>query len=108
MVTANGGCVSANNRTNQSACCAAVGTFLIGLGIDLIAEKQDGMSFALRFFFDRNNSHFLVRLTSVHPLRGNLRTNAYHDFPRIQAIVHKGYNPSLTTQIVLGASIGAM
>lgn len=108
MFAANGGCVSANNRTNQSACCAAVGTFLIGLGIDLIAEKQDGMSFALRFFFDRNNSHFLVRLTSVHLLRGNLRADAHRDFLRIQAIVHKGYNPSLTTQIVLGASIGAM
>ncbi|KAI1791155.1 hypothetical protein LXA43DRAFT_1061562 [Ganoderma leucocontextum] len=66
-----------------SASCAAIGTFLIGLGIDLIMEKQNGMSFALRFFFDRNNSHFL-------------------------AIVYKGYNPSLMTQIVLGASIGAI
>ena len=107
MFSATGRCVTANNRTNQSACCAAVGTFLIGLGVDLIAEKQDGMSFALRFFFDRNNSHFLVRLTSAH-LRGNLRADAHHDFLRVQAIVHKGYNPSLTTQIVLGASIGAM
>ena len=28
-------------------------------------EKQDGMSFALRFLFDRNNSHFLVRISGV-------------------------------------------
>ena len=28
-------------------------------------EKQDGMSFALRFLFDRNNSHFLVRILGV-------------------------------------------
>ncbi|TBU31063.1 hypothetical protein BD311DRAFT_804847 [Dichomitus squalens] len=65
-----------------SGCCAAIGTFLIGLGIDLIIEKQDGMSFALRFLLDRNNSHFL-------------------------AVVHKGYNPSMMTQIILGATLGA-
>ncbi len=43
------------------SCCAAIGTFLIGLGVDLLLEKQSGWSFALRFLFDRNNSHFLVR-----------------------------------------------
>ena len=102
MFTANGGCVSANNRTNQSACCAAVGTFLIGLGIDLIAEKQDGMSFALRFFFDRNNSHFLVRVPIAY-LPWFPTANAQE-----QAIVHRGYTPTLMTQIILGASLGAM
>ena len=45
----------------QIICCAAVGSFLVALGVDLILEKQAGWSFALRFMFDRNNSHFLVR-----------------------------------------------
>lgn len=65
----------------QSTCCAAIGTFLIGLGIDLIIETQNGMSFALRFFFDRNNSHFLVRLTNIH-LRANLLTKVLVIFSR--------------------------
>lgn len=40
--------------------CAAVGSFLVALGIDLILNKQSGMSTGLRFLFDRNSSHFLV------------------------------------------------
>ncbi|RPD57677.1 hypothetical protein L226DRAFT_165779 [Lentinus tigrinus ALCF2SS1-7] len=70
-------------RLGIISCCAAIGSFLVALGVDLILEKQSGWSFALRFMFDRNNSHFL-------------------------AIVHKGYDPSLMTQIILGASIGAI
>ncbi|KAI0741051.1 hypothetical protein C8Q76DRAFT_209992 [Earliella scabrosa] len=75
--------VLVRQRLGLVSCCAAVGTFLVGLGIDLIIEKQSGMSFALRFLFDRNDSHFLD-------------------------IVHRGYNPSLMTQIILGASVGAI
>ncbi|KAH9935231.1 uncharacterized protein BXZ73DRAFT_45633 [Epithele typhae] len=61
---------------------AAIGSFLIALGVDLIIQKQDGLSFGLRFLLDRNDSHFL-------------------------SIVFRGYNPSLRTQIVIGASLGA-
>lgn len=57
--------------------CAAVGSFLVALGIDLILNKQSGMSTGLRFLFDRNSSHFLVstcgffcaRAYAYHPLR---------------------------------------
>lgn len=41
-------------------CSAAVGTFLIGLGIDLLVSQQDGMSIGLRYLFDRNSAHVLV------------------------------------------------
>ncbi|KAI0767129.1 hypothetical protein C8Q74DRAFT_1317942 [Fomes fomentarius] len=75
--------VLVKQRFGLVTCCAAMGTFLVGLGVDLVLEKQSGMSFALRFLFDRNNSHFLD-------------------------IVHRGYNPTLMTQIVLGASMGAI
>ncbi len=44
--------------------CAAVGSFLVALGIDLILNKQSGMSNGLRFLFDRNSSHFLVSIRS--------------------------------------------
>ncbi|OJT10578.1 hypothetical protein TRAPUB_12914 [Trametes pubescens] len=63
--------------------CAAVGSFLVALGIDLILNKQSGMSTGLRFLFDRNSSHFL-------------------------AIVHLGYHPPVITQVLLGASLGAI
>lgn len=57
--------------------CAAVGSFLVALGIDLILNKQSGMSTGLRFLFDRNSSHFLVstcgcfcaRVYAYDPLR---------------------------------------
>ncbi|KAH8103265.1 hypothetical protein BXZ70DRAFT_713552 [Cristinia sonorae] len=47
---------------------ASVGTFLVGLAIDLSINKQKGMSQGLRFLFDRNRSH-LVDLfsTGYHP-----------------------------------------
>ena len=37
------------------------GTFLIILGIDLLLNRQEGMSRGLRFLFDRNSNHLLVR-----------------------------------------------
>ncbi|KAI0629431.1 hypothetical protein C8Q77DRAFT_1065136 [Trametes polyzona] len=63
--------------------CAAVGTFLVFLGVDLVLNKQSGMSAGLRYLFDRNSSHYL-------------------------AIVRQGYNPPVITQALLGASIGAI
>ncbi|KAF7798981.1 hypothetical protein EIP86_010210 [Pleurotus ostreatoroseus] len=40
-----------------AVCSTAVGTFMTGLGIDLIVNKQSGMSMGLRYLFDRNSSH---------------------------------------------------
>ncbi|KAI0359559.1 hypothetical protein OH77DRAFT_1387263, partial [Trametes cingulata] len=70
-------------RFGLVSACAAVGSFLVALGIDLILQKQSGMSAGLRFLFDRNSSHYL-------------------------AIVHLGYHPPLITQILLGVSLGAI
>ena len=39
---------------------AATGTFLVSLGIDLILNKQSGMSRGLRTLFDQNTSHIAV------------------------------------------------
>ncbi|KAI0919081.1 hypothetical protein AcW1_003448 [Taiwanofungus camphoratus] len=61
--------------------CAAVGTFLIALGIDLIIKKQEGMSSGLRYMFDRNKHHYL-------------------------AIVYKGWKPPTATIIILAVSLG--
>ena len=44
--------------------CTSVGTFLVFLGVDLIINRQSGMSRGLRFLFDRNSNHLAVRLRS--------------------------------------------
>ena len=44
----------------QAIASASVGTFFIALGIDLFATKQSGMSFGLRYAFDRNKYHYYV------------------------------------------------
>ncbi|KAG5638432.1 hypothetical protein H0H81_012649 [Sphagnurus paluster] len=59
---------------------ASVGTFLVFLGVDLIINRQAGMSRGLRFLFDRNASHALD-------------------------IVVGGYTPTLLTQILLAVSL---
>ncbi|KAG5646202.1 hypothetical protein DXG03_004028 [Asterophora parasitica] len=59
---------------------ASVGTFLVFLGIDLIINRQSGMSRGLRYLFDRNNSHVLD-------------------------IIVGGYKPPLSTQILLIVSL---
>ncbi|KAJ2911758.1 hypothetical protein MD484_g8652, partial [Candolleomyces efflorescens] len=61
--------------------CASIGTFLVFLGVDLIINRQKGMSRGLRFLFDRNSNH-------------------------IVDIVSTGYEPPLVTQILLGISLG--
>ncbi|KAG5720759.1 hypothetical protein E4T56_gene16934, partial [Termitomyces sp. T112] len=60
---------------------ASVGTFFIALGIDLILNRQSGMSRGLRFLFDRNASHALD-------------------------IIGGGYTPTLRTQITIAVSLG--
>ncbi|TFK45051.1 hypothetical protein BDQ12DRAFT_674032 [Crucibulum laeve] len=67
-------------RTGILFACSSVGTFFTFLGIDLILNKQAGMSRGLRFLFDRNSSH-------------------------IVDIVSKGYVPPISTQILLGVSL---
>lgn len=47
-------------RGGQLVSSASVGTFLIGLGIDLIINDLDGWSRGLRFLFDRNTAHLAV------------------------------------------------
>ncbi|KAF9463602.1 hypothetical protein BDZ94DRAFT_1192729 [Collybia nuda] len=59
---------------------ASVGTFLTFLGIDLVINKQSGLSRGLRFLFDRNSSH-------------------------IADIILNGYKPPVSTQIMLGVSL---
>ncbi|KAI0827994.1 hypothetical protein BC628DRAFT_1317116 [Trametes gibbosa] len=70
-------------RLGLVSSCTSVGTFLVALGVDLVINKQSGMSTGLRFLFDRNSSHYL-------------------------AIVHLGYHPPVVTQVILGASLGAI
>ncbi|KAL0577681.1 hypothetical protein V5O48_004285 [Marasmius crinis-equi] len=61
--------------------CASVGTFLVFLGVDLIINKQSGMSRGLRFLFDRNSNHLADLLST-------------------------GYHPALSTRILVAISLG--
>lgn len=76
--------------------CAAIGTFLVSLGVDLVLEKQSGMSFALRFLFDRNNSHFLVRIRLLPRFSRVVDCSAFragHRPPRLQPHAHDANRP---------------
>ncbi|EKM81252.1 hypothetical protein AGABI1DRAFT_72143 [Agaricus bisporus var. burnettii JB137-S8] len=70
-------------RSGMLFACAATGTFLVALGIDLSVNKQSGMSRGLIFLFDRNKSH-------------------------IVDVITKSYHPSIQTQVILGISLGLM
>ncbi|THH21861.1 hypothetical protein EUX98_g8253 [Antrodiella citrinella] len=59
---------------------AAVGTFLVALGIDLVINKQEGMGRGLRYLFDRNNVH-LVEIDTI------------------------GWHPPMVTEIIMGVSL---
>ncbi|ETW74765.1 hypothetical protein HETIRDRAFT_456310 [Heterobasidion irregulare TC 32-1] len=72
--------VVTNRRTGILVCSASAGTFLAGLGADLIVNQQDGLSRGYRFLFDRNTSH----LTDL--------------------LVH-GYHPPVSAQINIAVSI---
>lgn len=62
---------------------SACGSFLIGLAVDLILNKQSGMSRGIRYLLDRNSVHLAASLQA-------------------------GYNPSLSTWIIVGVSIGVI
>ncbi|KAI9568794.1 hypothetical protein HD554DRAFT_671834 [Boletus coccyginus] len=61
--------------------CASTGSFLCGLGSDLVINQQSGMSRGLRFLFDRNRYHALDTVTN-------------------------GYSPPMSTVIILAISLG--
>ena len=63
--------------------CAASGSFLLVLAIDLILNKQSGMSIGLRLLLDQNSSH-------------------------VTELQKAGYKPTLSTIILAGAGIAAM
>ncbi|KAG8790141.1 hypothetical protein FRC12_012711 [Ceratobasidium sp. 428] len=60
---------------------ASVGSFLIALTVDLLANGQNGMSRGLRSLFDRNENH-------------------------LADLVGGGYQPPLSSQIIVGSSLG--
>ncbi|KAH9920922.1 uncharacterized protein B0H18DRAFT_880613 [Fomitopsis serialis] len=62
---------------------SSVGTFFLALGIDLIVNKQSGMSLGLRYAFDRNPRHYY-------------------------AIVYAGWKPPTSTIIIMAVSLGVM
>ncbi|KAH8827865.1 hypothetical protein DL96DRAFT_1527687 [Flagelloscypha sp. PMI_526] len=61
--------------------CTSCGTFLLAIALDLVISKQEGVSRGLRFLIDRNPSHFVD-------------------------IFKNGYHPTLTTRIIIWASLG--
>ncbi|GJE91348.1 hypothetical protein PsYK624_074970 [Phanerochaete sordida] len=74
--------VIAKQRAGVTLSAAAVGTFLIALGADLVANKQAGMSMGLRYFFDRNSAHILWLQT-------------------------RGWHPPVTTEVIMAVSLAA-
>jgi hypothetical protein len=68
-------------RAAMVIACASTGTFLTSLGIDLIFNKQSGLSLGLRSLFDTNDNHVAYFLQNT-------------------------YNPTLSTKIILFASLG--
>ncbi|KAI0067587.1 hypothetical protein BV25DRAFT_835860 [Artomyces pyxidatus] len=81
LAVAGGIFVTLKQRAGILVGCASTGTFLLGLGVDLIVNKQSGMSRGLRVLFDRNSSHLADILT-------------------------KGYHPPASSQIIIGVSLG--
>ncbi|KAJ3777025.1 hypothetical protein FB446DRAFT_223968 [Lentinula raphanica] len=69
------------NRIAMLFACASTGTFLTSLGVDLIFNKQSGMSLGLRSLFDSNDNHLAYFLDST-------------------------YDPTLSTRIIVIASLG--
>lgn len=60
--------------------CASTGSFLCALGVDLVTNRQSGMSRGLRYLMDRNRYHVVDNVFS-------------------------GYSPPTTTVIILAVSI---
>ncbi|KZT69630.1 hypothetical protein DAEQUDRAFT_765228 [Daedalea quercina L-15889] len=70
-------------RLAVTVASASVGTFFLALGIDLCVNKQSGMSFGLRYAFDRNPRHF-------------------YD------IVYMGWKPPTSTIAIMAASLAVI
>jgi len=68
-----------SQRIGIILCTSSVGTFFIGLGVDLGVNDQKGISRGLRFLFDQNPFHIADMLST-------------------------GYIPPLSTKIILGVS----
>ncbi|KAL6305153.1 hypothetical protein BKA93DRAFT_817104 [Sparassis latifolia] len=68
-------------RASVALSSSSVGTFLTALAIDLVVEKQSGMSWGLRFLFDRNHAHF-------------------------EYLTYVGWRPTTVTIILLAVSLG--
>lgn len=60
--------------------CASTGSFLCALGVDLVINRQSGMSRGLRYLMDRNRYHVVDNVFS-------------------------GYSPPMTTVVILAVSI---
>ncbi|KAF9052244.1 hypothetical protein BDZ89DRAFT_939550 [Hymenopellis radicata] len=69
--------------------CASIGTFLMFLAIDLVLNKQEGLSRGLRFLFDRNDSHLAACSISILD------------------IISHGYHPPFTTRINVYVSLAS-
>ncbi|KAJ7198575.1 hypothetical protein GGX14DRAFT_666096 [Mycena pura] len=83
--------------------CASIGTFLVALGVDLVLQKQDGMSLGLRFLFDRNDSHveFLLAHQYTAPLSTRIVLIASLALTPILAVVqHRVFRAPFTRRPV--------
>ncbi|KAL7417698.1 hypothetical protein BDY24DRAFT_99545 [Mrakia frigida] len=67
-------------RVGVLSMSSMAGSFLLSLGVDLIINKQQGMSFGLRVIFDDNSAHETL-------------------------LVRTNYKPTLSTQIILGVGL---
>jgi len=67
-------------RAGIASGCALTGTFLLVIGVDLIVHQQNIVSLGLRILFDQNSAH-------------------------LADLVMAEYNPSASTQAMLGVSI---
>jgi len=68
-------------RLGLLVACASAGTFLTFLGVDLLLNKQIGMSSGLRLLFDRNEAH-------------------------VAAFVSNPYTAPFSTKMIITASLG--
>lgn len=75
--------VIAKQKAGITLSTAALGSFLTALGIDLVVNKQAGMSMGLRYFFDRNAAH-------------------------IYWLETRGWHPPVTTEVIMAISLAAI
>ncbi|EKM53362.1 uncharacterized protein PHACADRAFT_125005 [Phanerochaete carnosa HHB-10118-sp] len=75
--------VIAKQKAGITLSAAALGTFLTALGVDLVVNKQSGMSMGLRYFFDRNAAHIYWLQT-------------------------RGWHPPIATEVIMAISLAAI